>query len=88
MPRTKLYATNAERQAAHRQRHKENSEASAADLATVARNLEGWINRAAELGDADAAKLKGADQLETLRNVANHFKEKAMALEYPNADAD
>ncbi len=63
MPRKKLYESDAERQAAYRQRHKANSEASAADL-------------------------KGQTQLETLRNVANHFKERAYDLEYPNADAE
>lgn len=77
MPRPRLYATDAERQAAHRNRHAAEQPPSAALLAAQARSLHAVIKDAAKAGDEHAQAVLGATSNETLSRLIADFKAKA-----------
>jgi hypothetical protein len=74
MARKRLYASDAEKQAAYRERKEENWRAkvgpSSAEIAQAGRDLHEALSYAAEVEDnSTAALLLGRDARETLKNV-------------------
>lgn len=75
MPRARQYGTNAEKQAAYRQRHAAQQRPRAAYLAALARSLHGVLQdavaaHASPLPDA----LLGAQADETLRHLIHYIR--------------
>lgn len=68
----KVYGTNAERQAAYRQRLRHKKQDSKPE--NVLHSLHQSIKEAAQEGDALAELLRGSNPAETARNVASHFE--------------
>ena len=77
MPRPRIYATDAERQAAHRDRHAAEQPPRAALLAALGRSLHAVVKDAAKAGDERAQAVLGATSNETLSRLIADFKARA-----------
>jgi hypothetical protein len=71
MARQRQYQTNAERQAAYRQRRRDTRRDSRPEF--VLMELHEALKDASGLGDALASLLVGENPIQTSRNIASHF---------------
>lgn len=72
MPRPKQYEDDATRAAAWRLRQ-QRQHLQDAEIARLAQRLHDSLQKAADMGDPEAASLLGAKLSETLRNLQHHF---------------
>ncbi len=79
MPHPRLYKTDAERQAAYRDRHTAEQPPLAALLTAQARSLHAVVKDAAKAGDEYAQAVLGATSNETPSRLIADFKAKAKA---------
>ncbi|RYX80937.1 hypothetical protein EON83_26365 [bacterium] len=77
MPRPRKYASDAERQAAYRDRHAAEQPPNTGLLAAQARSLHSVIKDAAKSGDNHAQSILGKNAAETLSRLIADFKCKA-----------
>lgn len=74
MSRSKEYTTNAQRQAAYRQRHRNKQPPREATLATLGRSLHARLQEAVEAGQSVLPpELLGERSDETLRNLIRYI---------------
>lgn len=75
MPRAREYKSNAEKQAAYRQRHAARQPPLEAHLAGLARSLHRVLNGAVQDGHNQLpAELLGANSAQTMRNLINYIR--------------
>jgi hypothetical protein len=69
-----MYATNAQKQAAYRARNRGKQPPLEREILWAARRLDGAVGIAAMEGNEFALKVRGANAVITLRNLATHFE--------------
>ncbi len=82
MGRKKQYSSDAEKQAAYRERERASSERRNPDVRVPAWELHAFLKDRAAEGSFDAVDLLGEMPADTLRNVLEHFKAR-LPMELP-----
>ncbi len=72
--RKQMYATNAEKQAAYRARNRGKQPPLEREILWAARRLDSAVGIAAMEGNEFAQKMRGANSVITLRNLATFFE--------------